>query len=248
MTRLTPELLARLGSYTRELFAPEDAVLAELSARARREPWGPMQVTADVGRLLQVLATAVGARRALEVGTLYGYSAIWLARALPPGGRLLTVEADPDRAAQARRWIARAGLAATVEVRAGRALDVLPSLPRAEPFDLAFLDAAKEEYPVYLDQALELVGPGGVIAADNALFSGSAEGTVADGEARTPALLGVREYNRRVAADPRLVSTVLPVREGVAVSVVRRGTGAAAGAPLSGSSAPAPPAAPSGGP
>jgi predicted O-methyltransferase YrrM len=214
-------LSQRLADYTRRLFAPEDAVLAELGRRAAASIEGPMQITAEVGQLLHVLALTIGARRILEVGTLFGYSAIWLGRALPPDGRLICLEMDAARAAEAREWLGRAGLSARSEVRVGPALALLPDLAGQPAFDLAFLDAAKTEYPDYLDWALRLVRPGGLILADNTLFSGSQEGTVADAEPVSPSLRAVQEFNRRIATDPRLASIVLPVREGVSVSLIR---------------------------
>jgi predicted O-methyltransferase YrrM len=221
LTVLDEQLRERLSEYTSALFAPEDSVLADLGKRTRSSDEAPMQVSAEVGKLLYVLASAVSARRILEVGTLFGYSAIWMARALPPDGELLTLELNAERAAEAESWIARARLSERVRIVVGPALQTLRRLPRDAPFDFTFLDAAKEEYPQYLEHALELVRPGGIITADNALLAGSQEGTVADEELRTPGLEGVREYNRRIARDPRLASTIVPVREGVAISVVR---------------------------
>jgi predicted O-methyltransferase YrrM len=215
------DLSRRFSEYTNRLFAPEDAVLAELGRRTAASEVAPMQISAEVGQLLRVLALTVGARRILEIGTLFGYSAIWLGRALPPDGRLICLEMDPLRAAEAREWLARAGLAALADVRVGSALSLLPDLSTDPPFDLAFLDAAKTEYPQYLDWALRLVRPGGLIVADNTLFSSSQPGTVADPDAASPSLLAVQEFNRRIATDPRLASIVLPVREGVSISLVR---------------------------
>jgi caffeoyl-CoA O-methyltransferase len=214
----------RLAIYIRDRFAPEDEVLAAIARRAIETGVAPMQITSEVGKMLHVLALAVGARRILEVGTLLGYSAIWMARALPPEGRLTTIEIDPHRAAEAREWIARAGVADRVEVRSGSALDVLPALAdeardARAPYDFVFIDAAKQEYPAYLDWALELVRPGSVIAADNTLL-GSA-GSVVDTASATPALAAVKAFNERLATDPRLISTIVPIREGVSISFVR---------------------------
>jgi predicted O-methyltransferase YrrM len=221
MSEMSAELWRRFSDYANELFAPEDAVLTELGRRTRASDEAPMQVSAEVGKLLHVLALAVKAHRILEVGTLFGYSAIWMARALPAGGKLLTLEADPERAREAEGWARRAGLERTIEVVVGPALVTLARLPRAEPFDFAFLDAAKQEYPAYLEHALELVRPGGIIAADNVLFAGSAEGTVLDEGSGLPHIEAMRDFNRRIAGHPRLASIVVPVREGVSISVVR---------------------------
>ncbi|HEY7530533.1 MAG TPA: O-methyltransferase [Gemmatimonadota bacterium] len=215
---MDPEDLRPFTEYVRGLFAPEDDVLRELARRTAASDAAPMQITSEVGKLLHVLARAAGARRALELGTLFGYSTIWIARALPLDGRLVTIDLDGRRAEEARSWLARAGVAERVEIRVGAALDVLPALRQSEPFDFAFVDAAKEEYPAYLDRVLPLVRPGGIIAADNVLLGGGGS-VLAEGDA-SPGVRGVREFNRRIAEDPRLASIVLPVREGVSVSVV----------------------------
>ena len=206
----------RVGDYIGALFAPEDAVLLTLREEADRSGLPPIAISPDAGRLLQTLVAAVGARRVLEVGTLGGYSAIWIARALPEDGTLLTIEGDPAHAAFARRFLDRAGLAERVTVRVGLALDVLPALD-GERFDLVFLDADKAPLPTYLDWALRLLRPGGVIVADNALRGGR----VLDPAATDPDTEGVREFNRRLAADPRLVSILVPTHDGVAIGVVK---------------------------
>ena len=158
-TARTPEL----DAYLAALFWPEDGLLTDLGRDiAARGP--QIQVSAEEGRLLALLVTATGARRVLEVGTLYGYSGVWMARALGPGGHLDTVERSPAHAEAARRWFERAGLGDRVTVHEGAAMEVLPGL--APGYDLAFIDAAKSEYCAYLDHALRLVRPGGLILAD----------------------------------------------------------------------------------
>ena len=221
MTGLTPELLRGFAGYTDDLFAPEDPVLAELARRTGATELAPMQVSASVGKLLHVLALAVRARRILELGTLFGYSAIWMARALPPDGRLITLEADAGRASEAESWIRRAGLERVVEVRVGPALELLARLTGESSFDLVFLDAAKQEYPAYLEHALALTRPGSLVVADNTLFSGSSEGTVLDADSPLPHVRAIREFNDRIATDARLASIVVPMREGVSISYVR---------------------------
>ena len=206
----------QIGDYIANLFAREDDVLSALREEADRTGLPPIAISPDEGRLLQVLLQAVGARRVLEVGTLGGYSAIWMARALPPDGSLLSIEIDPARAEFARRYIRRAGEDRKVEIRVGRALEVLPSLD-GERFDVAFLDADKEPLPTYLEWAIRLVRPGGLVIADNALWSGK----VADPGNDEPETRAVREFNRRFASDPRIAGIVVPVRDGVAIGVVR---------------------------
>jgi predicted O-methyltransferase YrrM len=206
----------RTGEYISGLFAPEDEILASLREEADRTGLPPIAISSDEGRLLQVLLTAIRARQVLEVGTLGGYSAIWMARALPPDGHLLSLELEPAHAEFARRYVDRAGLSAQVEIRVGRALDVLPSLDGRQ-FDAMFLDADKEPLPTYFDWGLRLVRPGGLIIADNALWGGR----VLDQDVSDPKTAAVRELNRRMASDPRVLSILVPTHDGVAVAVVR---------------------------
>jgi predicted O-methyltransferase YrrM len=162
-----------------------------------------------------VLLRAVNARKVLEVGTLGGYSAVWMARALPEGGKLLTLEIEPTHAEFARRHLERAGVADRVEVRVGRALELLPALD-GEQFDVVFLDADKEPLPTYFEWALRLLRPGGLIIADNALWGGR----VLDDRVDDDATRAVREFNRRLATDPRVTGIVVPTHDGVAIGVV----------------------------
>ena len=207
-----------VGDYLASLFAPEDETLLALREEADRNGLPPIAISPDEGRLLQVLLSAIGARRVLEVGTLGGYSAIWMARALPADGSLVSIEMDARHAEFARRFIARAGLERVVEVRVGRALDLLPALDGAR-FDAIFLDADKEPLPTYLEWALRLVRPGGLIIADNALWGGR----VLDQSVNDDATRAVREFNRRFATDPRITGIVVPTHDGVAIGVVRPG-------------------------
>jgi predicted O-methyltransferase YrrM len=202
--------------YVSRLFAAEDDILVSLREEADRTGLPPIAVSPDTGRLLQVLLASVGARRVLEVGTLGGYSAIWMARVLPPNGSLLSIEVDPAHAAFAGRHVRRAGLDHLVEIRVGRALDVLPSLD-GERFDAIFLDADKEPLPTYFEWGLRLVRRGGLIIADNALWGGK----VLDGRVTDEATRGVRELNRRMATDPRVLGILVPTHDGVAIAVVR---------------------------
>src|SRR5690348_12549146 len=206
----------RTGEYIAGLFAPEDELLASLREEADRTGLPPIAISADEGRLLQVLLTTVGARRVLEVGTLGGYSAICMARALPNNGRVLSIEIEEKHAEFARRYIARAELTDRIEVRVGRALDVLPALD-GQRFDAMFLDADKEPLPTYFDWALRLVRPGGLIIGDNALWGGR----VYEGDESDDRTKGVREFNRRMATDPRVLGIIVPTHDGVAVAVVR---------------------------
>jgi caffeoyl-CoA O-methyltransferase len=152
----------------------------------------------------------------LEVGTLGGYSAIWMARALPDDGELVSIEIEPRHAEFARRYVQRAGLADRVDIRIGRALDVLPSLD-GEKFDAVFIDADKEPMPNYFEWALRLLRPGGLLIADNTLWGGR----VLDDAERDEKTTAVREFNRRMATDPRILSILVPTHDGVAIGVVR---------------------------
>lgn len=208
---------ALLSDYVAQLLAPEDSVLEELRHEISRQNLPEIYVSAEVGRMLQVLLAAIGARRVLEIGTLGGYSAIWMARALPADGRLLTLELDPERAAFARAFVARAGLESVIEVRVGDAREALKELVAGDepPFDAAFIDADKESYLEYLDRSLELVRPGGLIIADNAFRGGRVLEQDPDEATRA-----IQAYNERIASHERLASTIIPIRDGVAVSVV----------------------------
>jgi caffeoyl-CoA O-methyltransferase len=206
----------RTGDYIAGLFAPEDELLASLREEADRTGLPPIAVSADEGRLLQVLLTSIRARRVLEVGTLGGYSAIWMARVLPADGELVTIEIEPRLAECARRYVERAGLADRVEIRIGRALEVLPSLD-GEKFDAVFIDADKEPMPNYFEWALRLLRPGGLLIADNTLWGGK----VLDDAERDEKTTAVREFNRRMATDPRILSILVPTHDGVAIGVVR---------------------------
>ena len=184
----------------------------------------PHHVTAPQGKLLHLLARACGARRILEVGTLGGYSTIWLARALPPGGELVTLEVDPAHAAVARASVERADVGAVVEVRVGPALETLPQL-RAEgrsPFDLVFLDADKPNTPAYLEWAVRLSRPGTLVVADNVVRGGA----VADPGRTDPAAVGVRRALELMGRDARLEATAIQTvgskgYDGFAVAIVQ---------------------------
>jgi predicted O-methyltransferase YrrM len=205
-----------VGDYITSLFSAEDELLASLRDEADRSGLPSIAISADEGRLLQVLLTSIGARRVLEVGTLGGYSAICMARALPRDGHVLSIELEERHAAFARRYIERAGLAERVEVRVGRALEVLPALD-GRRCDAIVLDADKEPLPTSFEWALRLVRPGGLIIGDNALWGGRVYET-SDNDAKTQA---VREFNRRMATDPRVLGIIVPTHDGVAVAVVR---------------------------
>lgn len=202
-----PQLWSEVDRYIAERLVPADPVLEAVLEASAAAGLPPIHVAPNQGKLLWLLARLQGARRILEVGTLGGYSTVWLARALPPGGRLITLEADPRHAEVARANLERAGLAGVVEVRLGRALDTLPRLAAEGqgPFDLVFLDADKPSTAEYLRWALELTRPGSLIVADNVVRAGA----VLEGSSRDPSVRGIRRFYEQVAAEPRLSATAI---------------------------------------
>ena len=194
-----------------------DAVLAEMEAHGARERI-PIVVPAT-GRLLHVLARAVGARRIVEIGTAIGVSTYHLASALPEDGELVSFEIDPERHAAARGYLERAGLIVRVDLRLEDARIGLPRLRGS--FDLAFLDAAKGEYGAYLDAVLPLLRPGALVLADNALLSGTVAANRPEGHWTAEDIALVRDVNRRLVDSPALTGTVTPVGDGVAIAVRR---------------------------
>lgn len=198
---------AAVDAYLEGLFGAPDPVLAAALERASAAGLPDIAVSPSQGRFLQVLALVCGARRILEVGTLAGYSTIWLARALPDGGRLVTLEADPRHAEVAAANIARAGLSDRVDVRVGSALDTLPQVEAdgLGPFDLVFIDADKPSNPFYVEWALKITHPGSVIIVDNVVR----EGAVVESDSEDSAVLGVRRMNELIATDQRLTATAI---------------------------------------
>jgi predicted O-methyltransferase YrrM len=193
--------------YLTGLFVPEDSALEAVLVSSEEAGLPRHAVSPSEGKLLWMLARMVGARRILELGTLGGYSGIWLARALPADGRLITLEANSRCAEVARANFARAGLDRIVEMRLGPALETLPQLAAegVGPFDLTFVDADKASYAEYLEWALRLSRRGSVIVIDNVVR----EGAVVDAETDDPAAQGVRRMNAVLAAEPRLSATTI---------------------------------------
>ena len=203
----------RLQRYVEELFAVEDAVLARVRARHAEAGLPNIHISPDEGKLLYVLLRAVGARTVLEIGSLAGYSGIWLCRALPQDGRLTTIEKDARHAALARSAYAEAGLTRRVRLIEGDARQVLATL--SPGFDAVFVDADKEPLAEYFEWSVRLLRSGGLLLCDNAFFHGA----VVDQTDHTPAAEGVRAFNRLAATDPRVVSAVAPIRDGVVIGV-----------------------------
>lgn len=214
---------AGVDAYIEERLLGDDPVQAETLRQNAADGLRPIDVSPAQGKFLHLIARMIGAKRILEVGTLGGYSTIWLARALPADGRLVTLEYEQRHAETARKNIARAGFADRVEVRVGAAADTLPLLAAegAGPFDLVFIDADKPNNPVYLDWAVKLSRPGTVIVLDNVVRDGG----VADAASSDPNVKGSRAAFDYFAAHPRLEATALQTvgakgYDGFAVAIV----------------------------
>jgi predicted O-methyltransferase YrrM len=198
---------ATVDDYVSSLLSPHDEALDQAIARAVEAGLPAIQVSPPQGKLLAILARSIGARSVLEFGTLGGYSTIWLGRALPDDGRLITLEADPAYAEVAGASIERAGLSGLVEIRVGPALEAFPALEQegAGPFDLVFIDADKVNTPAYFSWSLERTRSGGLIVADNVVRGGA----LADESDTDPAIVAQRGFHEMLAAEPRVEATTI---------------------------------------
>jgi len=196
-----------VDEYFADTLIGDDPALAAAAAASAAAGLPDIAVAPNQGKMLMLFARMVGAKRILEIGTLGGYSTIWLARGLAPGGRLITLEYDPARAAVARANIARAGFSGAVEVRCGAAADALPKIAAAKegPFDLVFIDADKTNNPLYLDWAVKLARPGSVIVVDNVVR----DGEVADAASKEPGVVGTRAMFEKIARVGRVDATAI---------------------------------------
>jgi caffeoyl-CoA O-methyltransferase len=208
---------ARLAEWLLETYAPEDEVLAEIRARSTAAGLPDIQVAALDARHLEVLARASVARRAVEIGTLGGYSGVAILRGLGEGGELDTIDSEPRHADVARESFRRAGFAERARVHVGLALDVLPRLERRGPFDLVFIDADKEGYPRYLDWAAQNLRPGGIVLLDNAFLFGHLPEAPA-GE-RAASIRAMQAVHQTLAGSGKFRATPLPTGEGLALGV-----------------------------
>lgn len=205
-----------LDRYVQRLYATEDDHLRRVRARSDEAQMPRIQLPPATARALQVLVRAAGARRVLEVGTLAGYSAIWIARALPADGELITVDINPEHASVARRSVEQAGLADRVDIRVGDAVEVLNELGPDSSFDVVFLDADKERYTTYMEQAARLLRPRGLLLADNAFWAGRVLDPGSDAVADR-----LNHFNELLSSDRRFDATILPVGDGLMVAVRR---------------------------
>jgi len=213
-----------VDEYVGDLLAPHDEALAAALAASEAAGLPSIQVSPPQGKLLGLLARSIGARAALEFGTLGGYSTIWLGRSLAEGGQLISLEADAAYAEVASANVERAGLADRVEIRVGPALEALPALGAegAGPFDLVFIDADKASTPEYFSWSLERTRPGGLIVADNVVR----DGALVDEANREPAIAAQRTFHEMLAAEPRVEATTIQTvgakgYDGFSIALVR---------------------------
>jgi predicted O-methyltransferase YrrM len=204
---MTIEQWTSVDRYITDALVPTDASLDAALAASEQAGLPPINVAPNQGKFLHLLARLKGSRNILEVGTLGGYSTIWLARALPPGGKLVTLELDPKHAQVARESLRRAGLAEVVDVRVGAALDLLPQLAQEAPppFDFVFIDADKQNVPAYFDWAVKLAAKGSVIVVDNTVRKGA----VADLSTTDPNVKGVQGLHEKLKNLPGIEATTI---------------------------------------
>jgi len=217
MARQTLPLNDTLYDYLLTVSLREPEVLRLLRAETARHPRAEMQIAPEQGQFMALLARLIGARRALEIGVFTGYSALWVALALPPDGQLIACEVNEAYTAVARRYWEAAGVADRIALRLGPALKTLEALlaeGAAGTFDLVFIDADKETYDAYYERALELVRPGGLILLDNLLMGGR----VADPAHREPPVEAIRRLNEKLCRDPRVDYALLPIADGLGLA------------------------------
>lgn len=217
------EIFGKVDDYINKLTVEEDEALKATVKSIEEEGIPQISVSANQGKFLQVLAKTCGAKKILEIGTLAGYSTIWMARALPEEGKLITLEFDPKHAAVAKKNIERAGLASKVEIRVGKAIDHLPVLAKenAGPFDMIFIDADKPPYKEYFEWALKLSRKGTLIVVDNVIR----EGKVLDVNDTDEMVAGARRFNEALGATKSVTATIIQTvgakdHDGIAIAVV----------------------------
>ena len=221
---MSEELFAAVDQYIDTLFAISDPILEDTIQAIITADLPQISVSPNQGKLLYLLALLSRSRNILEIGTLGGYSTIWLGRALPEDGHLITLEANPRHAKVAQANIERAGLAAKVEIRVGPALETLPQLSAAgtPPFDMVFIDADKSSYQGYLKWALQLTRPGSLIVADNVVR----DGAVVDPNSTDETVQAVQRFNAALADEPRVTATIIQTigvkgYDGMAIAIVK---------------------------
>jgi len=219
------EIFSQVDKYISDLLAPEDDVLTETIKSLEKEGLPQHSVSANQGKFLQVMMIACNAKKVLELGTLGGYSTIWLARALPDNGKIITIEVDKHHGDVAQKNIDNARLSQKVDLRIGKALDLLPDIiaENGEPFDVIFIDADKPPYTEYFNYALQLSRPGTLIVCDNVIRAGK----VLDENSTDEKVQGVKRLNKMLSENKKVTATILHstgVKEydGMAIAVVNR--------------------------
>jgi caffeoyl-CoA O-methyltransferase len=205
----------KLSQYINSLFAKEDESLQRIRVDSQKQGLPQINIKPEEGRFLQFLVRACGAEKVVEIGTFLGYSAIWIARGLLPGGRLITLEWVTKRAEAAQSHFVAAGLDHMIDIRVGDAHRLLIELNEEGPFDFVFIDAEKQGYPAYFDWALENLRLGGVIATHNAFERGSVTGL----RKYTASARLMRQFNQQISDETRLISTIFPAGDGILISV-----------------------------
>lgn len=220
---MNKELFENVDYYINNLVAHEDEALRAAEASVKDADIPPISISANQGKFLHVLARLANSKKILEIGTLVGYSTIWLARALPPDGHLITLELDPRHADVAQKNFIRAGVDSKVEIRIGKALDLLPQIEAENtgPFDMIFIDADKPPYTEYFQWALKLSRPGTLIVADNVIR----EGKVLDANSADEMVQGVQRFNKMLAKNIAVTATIIQTvgvkdHDGMAIAVV----------------------------
>jgi len=222
---MNTDIFSQVDNYISGLLAPEDKALSDTIKSLENEGLPQHSVSANQGKFLQVMMIACNAKKVLELGTLGGYSTIWLARALPDNGKVVTIEMDKHHGEVAQKNIDNAGLSQKVDLRVGKALDILPQIiaENGEPFDMIFIDADKPPYTKYFDYALQLSRPGTLIICDNVIR----DGKVLDSNSADEKVQGVQRLNKMLSENKKVTATILQtvgVKEydGVAIAVVNR--------------------------
>jgi caffeoyl-CoA O-methyltransferase len=221
---MNQQIFAAVDNYIADLFNEEDSSLAAVEQSIREYNIPSISVSPNQGKFLQLLARSCHAKKILEIGTLAGYSTIWLARALPRDGHLITLEYESLHAEVAKKNIARAGLSSLVDIRVGKGIDLLPQLVAegAGPFDMIFIDADKPPYKEYFEWSLKLSKPGTLIVADNVIR----DGKVLDAISSDEMVAGVKRFNKALAAHPGVTATIIQTvgskeHDGMALAVVK---------------------------
>lgn len=218
------KIFGAVDDYITGLFEQEDSSLTAVEQSIKESNIPPISISPNQGKFLQILARLCNAKKILEIGTLAGYSTIWLARSLPKDGKLITLEYEPLHARVAQKNIDRAGLTSIVEIKVGKGIDLLPKLVEegAGPFDMIFIDADKPPYKEYFDWSLKLSRPGTLIVADNVIR----EGKVLNDKSTDEMVTGVKRFNAALAANPAVTATIIQTvgakeHDGMALAIVK---------------------------